>query len=475
MPPEMGRATRQHHNVTLGILTLAGTAFSLQQTMVFPALPTFQADLNTTTAWATWVLTGFLVSAAVATPILGRLGDQYGKERMLLVSLGLFLAGCIGAAAAWNIWSLIGFRILSGAGGALFPLSFAIIRDEFPPERVKVAIGLLSAVFGVGGGLGIVLSGVIVDHISWRWLFVLGSIPVAAALALVHRYVPESPVRSPSRVDVPGALLLAGALITLMLSLTEGERWGWGSAPILGLAASSAALFLLWGLVESRTRSPMVDLRMLAHPPVLLTNAATMVSGFALFSCFVLVPTFVQAPSSRGYGFGASATEAGLYLLPSSLAMLVAGPAAGLLGRRYGSKWPLSGGMLLVSLAAVLLAAAHDEPWHVVAASGALGLGVGLAFAAMVALIAENVDATEMGVATGMNTVVRMIGAVVGGQVGAALLTAQTIGDTSAPAESAFTTTFALSAAAALAASLVALAIVRRPLRRLVAARISSS
>ncbi len=462
---------RQHHNVTLGILTLAGTAFSLQQTMVFPALPTFQADLDTSTAWATWVLTGFLVSAAVTTPILGRFGDQYGKERMLLVSLGLFLAGCIGAAAAWDIWSLIGFRVLSGAGGALFPLSFAIIRDEFPPERVKVGIGLLSAVFGVGGGFGIVLSGVIVDHVSWRWLFVLGSIPVAASIALVHRYVPESPVRSRSRVDVPGALLLAGALIALMLSLTEGERWGWTSVPVLGLAAASAVCFFLWGLVELRSSSPMVDMRMLAHRPVLLTNVATMVSGFALFSCFVLVPTFVQAPTSRGYGFGATATQAGLYLLPTSLAMLFSGPAAGLLGRRFGSKWPLAGGMLIVSVAAFALAQAHDEPWHVVVASGALGVGVGFAFAAMVALIAENVDATEMGVATGMNTVVRMIGAVVGGQVGAALLTAQTIGDTSDPAESAFTTTFALSAVAALAASLVALAIVRKPLRRLVPVR----
>jgi len=463
--------TRQHHNVTLGILTLAGIAFSLQQTMVFPALPTFQDEFDTSTAWATWVLTGFLVSAAVTTPILGRLGDQYGKGRMLIVSLGLFLAGCIGAAAAWNIGSLIGFRILSGAGGALFPLSFAIIRDEFPPERVKVGIGLLSAVFGVGGGLGIVLSGLIVDHVSWRWLFILGSIPVAASLLLVRRFVPESPVRSPSRVDIPGALLLAGGLISLMLALTEGESWGWGSPAILALAAAAAICFALWVIVERRSRSPMVDMRMLAHRPVLLTNTATMVSGFALFSCFVLVPTFVQAPVSSGYGFGASATEAGLFLLPTSLAMLFSGPAAGLIGRRFGSKWPLAGGMLIVSAAALVLARANDEPWQVIAASTALGVGVGFAFAAMVALIAENVDATEMGVATGMNTVVRMIGAVVGGQVGAALLTARTIGDTGLPAESAFTTTFALSAVAALVASLVALSIVSKPLRPLVPAR----
>ena len=353
---------RQHHNVTLAILTLAGAAFSLQQTMVFPALGTFQEEFGATPAWTTWVLTGFLVSGAVLTPVLGRLGDQFGKERVLLISLGLFLAGCLGAAFAWSIWSLIAFRIVSGAGAALFPLSFAIIRDEFPAEKVKVGIGLLSAVWGVGGGFGIVLSGVVVDHFSWRLLFLLGAIPVALSMVLIHRYVPESPVRSPSRVDVPGALLLSGGLLSLMVALTEGESWGWSSAPVLGLLALSGALFALWGLVEARSSSPMVDLSMLAHRPVLLTNVATMVSGFALFSCFVLLPAFVQTDPGHGYGFGASATEAGLYLLPSSVAMLFAGPLAGTIGRRIGSKWPLAGGMLVVSLAALLFVTAHDEP-----------------------------------------------------------------------------------------------------------------
>ena len=210
----------------------------------------------------------------------------------------------------------------------------------------------------------------------------------------------------------------------------------------------------------------MVDLSMLAHRPVLLTNVATMISGFALFSCFVLLPAFVQTDPSHGYGFGASATQAGLYLLPSSVAMLFAGPLAGAVGRRIGSKWPLAGGMLVVSLAALLFVTAHDEPSTVLVASGLLGFGVGAAFAAMAALIADNVDALEMGVAAGMNTVVRMVGAVVGGQVAAALLTAQTIGESSIPAESAFTTTFALSAVAALVAAGIALSIGARPLPR---------
>src|SRR5918911_3552330 len=203
--------------------------------MVVPALPTLQRDLHTTTTWVTWVLTVFLLVASVATPILGKLGDQYGKERLLTISLLIFLVGCAGCACAWNIWSLIAFRAVAGAGAAVFPLSFAIIRDEFPPEKVGVGIGLISAVFGVGGGFGIVLSGVIVDNFSWRWLFIVGAIGIAASIVLVHRFVPESPVKAPSRVDLPGAALLGSALVALLLALTEGESWGWTSARIAGL------------------------------------------------------------------------------------------------------------------------------------------------------------------------------------------------------------------------------------------------
>src|SRR5262249_46476114 len=159
--------------LTLGALLMSSIAYTLQQTMIVPALPNLQQDLHTTTSWTTWVLTGFLLSASVGTPLLGKLGDQHGKERLLLITLLLFLAGCIGAAAAWNIWSLIGFRMLQGAAGGIFPLCFSIIRDEFPPERIAGAIGGISAMFGVGAPAGLILSGLIVDHLSWRWIFVI--------------------------------------------------------------------------------------------------------------------------------------------------------------------------------------------------------------------------------------------------------------------------------------------------------------
>jgi EmrB/QacA subfamily drug resistance transporter len=466
---------RQHYNVTLAILTLAGIAFALQQTMVIPALPALQRDLHTTTTWVTWVLTVFLLVASVATPVLGKLGDQYGKERLLVVSLAIFLAGSIAAALAWNIWALIAARAIQGAGGAVFPLSFGIIRDEFPREKLGVAIGLVSAVFGIGGGFGIVLSGLIVDNVSWRWLFIVGAVGIAIAMVLVHRFVPESPIKTPSSVDFVGATLMSGGLIAMLVALTEGESWGWTSDRTLGLAAAAAVLLVAWGFAELRVPEPMVDMRMLAVRQVLFTNLTALVAGFAMFGSFVLVPNFVEIPHDLPqsvqrlvhFGFDASATKAGLYLLPSSVTLLFAGPIAGLIGRRVGSKWPLAAGLVLVAAAAGSLSLWNTEPWQILAAMPVLGVGVGFAFAAMATLITEAVRPTETGVATGMNTVMRTIGGVIGGQVGAALLAAHTIrGTRGVPSVVGFQIAFGISAVAALVGAGFAVFVTPPRLRR---------
>jgi EmrB/QacA subfamily drug resistance transporter len=458
---------RQHYNVTLAILIFAGTAFALQQTMIIPALPVLRDEFGTTTEWATWLLTGFLLSASVAIPILGKLGDQHGKERLLVISLSLFLLGSIGACFAWNIGSLIGFRILQGAGGAVFPLSFSIIKDEFPPEKVGTAVGAVSAVFAVGGSVGLVLSGVIVDHLSWRWLFGVAAVAVAAAVVLVFLFVPESPIKTPSRVDVPGAVLLSAGLVALLLALTEAERWGWLSGRILGLFAAAAVALVVWGIVELRVPEPMVDMRMLANRAVLFTNLTALVAGFALFGSFILIPTLLQLPREVAvYGFGVSATVTGLYLLPSSVTGFASGPLAGIVSRRVHAKWPLSLGMALGAIGLAFLAVWHSSGWHIVVGMLILGAGLPATFAAMAKIIVDAVRPTETGVATGVNTVMRTIGGVVGGQVGAALLAADTISP-GVPAESAFVIAFAVGAASALVGALVALLIT--PRRRLVA------
>jgi EmrB/QacA subfamily drug resistance transporter len=455
---------RQHHNLTLGLLTLAATAYALQQTMVVPALPVLQRELGASTTWVTWVMTGFLLSAAILTPILGKLGDRFGKGRLLVLSLVIFFVGCLGCAAAPDIWTLIACRVLSGAAGAVFPLSIGIIRDEFPADRVKVGIGLLSATFGIGGGFGLVFSGLIIDHASWRWLFVVGAAGVAVAVVLIRLFVPESPVRSTSRIDLPGAVLLSVVLGTLLLGLSEGESWGWTSPAVLGLFAASSVGLGAWILFELRADAPLIDIRVLARRPVLLTNLTAMISGFAMFGAYVVVPRFVQAPaglpadvaSRVDYGFGVSATTTGLYLLPGSALMLLAGPAAGLLGRRVGSKWPLALGMGVIALSAAGLAGLHAAPWQIVVAMAGLSVGAAFAFAAMAALIAEAVEPTETGVASGINTVMRTVGAVVGAQVGAVVLTGSTLAGTGVPTEGAYETAFAMSAIAAGAAATIA-------------------
>jgi EmrB/QacA subfamily drug resistance transporter len=456
---------RQHYNVTLAILILAGSAYSLSQTILLPALATLQRDLETTNTWVTWVLSSFLLVAAVTTPILGRLGDQHGKERLLVISLACFLAGSIGAAAAWNIWSLIAFRGFQGLGGAIFPLSFAIIRDEFPPEKVGVGIGTMSAVFGVGGGAGILFAGVIVDHFSWRWIFVGSAAVIALALALVIRYVPESPIKTPSRVDVPGALLFSAALTCLLVALTEGDSWRWGSAATIGLFVASAVFVLVWVAVELRVEHPLVDMRMLRHRPVLVTNIGAVIAGFGMFCVFVLLPVFSETPRGLApaqarlvdYGFGASVTRAGLYLLPSSIVLLFAGPLAGVIGRRIGMKWPYAIGLACISATAAGFALWHDHPWQIVLQQVLMGVGAGFAFAGMATLITQAVRPSETGVAGGINTVMRTVGSVIGAQLAAALLAAYTIGRTTIPSMEGFEIAFWIAAAVSALGAVIAI------------------
>jgi EmrB/QacA subfamily drug resistance transporter len=449
---------RQHYNVTLGILALAGLAYSLQQTMILPALPSLQRDFHTSTAWATWLFTAFLLVSAVATPVLGKLGDQFGKERFLLVSLLVFFVGCVAAIFAWNIWSLIVFRAVQGFGGAVFPLSFAIVFDEFPPEKVGAGVGLVSAILGIGGGLGLVLSGALVDYASWRWLFIVGALFVGAAAIGVWRFVPESPIKTPSRIDGVGAVLLSATLVALLLGMTEGPSWGWGSSRVIGLFVVSAVLALLWVRTELLVETPMVDIRMMMQRTVLFTNLTAIFTGFAMFGAFVLLPSFMQTHPGGNihYGFGLSPTATGLYLLPGGLLGFVAGPIAGRLGTRYGSRLPLILGMVLAACGIGSLALFHAHPLEISLGMVFIGIGVPFAFAAMAKLIVDAVRPSETGVATGMNTVMRTIGSVIGGQVGAAIVSADTIGGSRVPAESAFVAAFWVSAAIAVVGAVLA-------------------
>ena len=454
---------RQHYNVTFTLLAVAAVAYALLQSLVAPALLTIQQDLDTTTAGAAWILTAYLLSASVFTPIAGRLGDMYGKKRTMVVVLIVLAFGTLLAALATSIGVMIVARVIQGAGGAVFPLSFAIIRDEFPPRRVPQGIALISAILGIGGGLGIVLAGPIIEHFSYHWLFwfPLGAVIVATVGIIV--FVPESPVKTRGRVDSLGAVLLGAWLVALLVPVSQGATWGWTSPRTIGLFVVAAVLIPVWVWMESRTRSPLVDMQIMRLRPVWTTNLAALVLGFGMFASFVLVPQFVELPTSTGFGFGASVTKAGLFLVPATLGMLVAGPISGRLSSTVGSRVPLILGAAFSCAAFVLLTLAHSEHWQIYTAMAVMGIGIGFAFSSMANLIVESVPASQTGVATGMNTIVRTIGGAIGSQVSAGIVAA-TLAANGEPTERGFTIAFA-AAAIALAIGVVVALMVPRPVR----------
>ncbi|HMC07535.1 MAG TPA: MFS transporter, partial [Solirubrobacterales bacterium] len=221
----------------LAVLSLGGISYALLQSLVVPALPEIQASLHTSESAVGWILTAYLLSASVATPIIGRLGDMYGKERLLiLVLLGLALGTLISAIAS-SLWLMVAGRVVQGAGGGIFPLAFSIIRDEFPSERVPGSIGLVSSLLGVGGGAGVVLAGVITQNLSYHWLFWFPLALIVVTVALTRRYIPESPVKTPAEINYRAAGLMTVGLSAVLLAITETSTWGWGSARTLGLLA----------------------------------------------------------------------------------------------------------------------------------------------------------------------------------------------------------------------------------------------
>lgn len=444
-------------------LTLASLAYASMQMMVVPALPQIERDLGSDAGGVAWLISAFLLSTAVSTPVLGRLGDLYGKERMLVAVLAVFAAGSLLGALAPSLPVLIVARVIQGLGGAIFPLAFGIARDALPPARLSTAIGLLSGSFGIGGAAGLVLSGPIVDHISWHGIFWLGIAMPLVAIVGVRLFVPRSPPREQVDVDWLGALLMAGGLLPLLLAISRSREWGWLAPGTLALVLGGAALLIAWVRWELARREPLIDLRLMAQRSVWTVNAVAVTIGFGMYAMSYLVPRFVQAdPAVAGYGFDASVTGSALYLLPAMLSGLVGGPLAGALGNRMGARLPLAIGVATLAAGLTMLAFVHDEPWQIYVGM-LLGYGIGLTFAltAMANLIVSGVPQAQTGEATGINTTLRTIGGALGSQVVAALV----IAEEGSHGAGGFTAAFVVCAGVALVA-LLACAAVPRPARR---------
>jgi len=449
---------RAHYQVTFAVLCVGVAAFALLQSLVIPVLTTVQHELHTTQGAATWVLTAYLLSASIMTPILGRTGDMIGKERVFVATLVALAAGSLLAAVASSIGVLIVARVIQGVGGGMVPVAFGIIRDEFPARKVAGAVGALAALTAVGAGLGIVVAGPIVNLLGYHWLFWLPMILTVVAAVSAVLFVPESPVRTPGRISWLPAVLLSGWLVALLVALSEAPSWGWGSSRVIGLLAAAVMLAAGWVIAELRAATPLIDMKMMRRTAVWTNNLVALLIGVGMYATFAFLPEFVQTPSVAGYGFGASITQSGLMLLPSAITMFVTGMFAGRLARRLGGKVLVVAGCLIGCVAMAILAFAHEQKWEIYLASAILGIGFGLAFSAMSALIVVAVPPSQTGVASGMNANIRTIGGSIGAAVMASIVTSQ-LEPSGLPKESGYTTGFAVMAAGLVLAALAGMLI----------------
>jgi MFS family permease len=420
--------SRTHTGLTLLALSVSGMVVSVQQTLVLPLLPQLMRHFSASVGTITWVFTASLLAGAVATPLLSRLGDMYGKKNLILVTMVLLLAGSVVCAVSDGLGTLIAGRTLQGTSSALIPLAIGMIRDSFPREKVTSGIGIVSATMGVGGAAGMIVTGLIADRTdSYRPEFWLAAAFAAAGLVMVWATARDAGTRAGGRPDYLGATLLAGLLVCLLLAISEGNGWGWTSRGVLGLFGGSAVLTALWVLVELRVPRPLVRMRLLAGRQSLSANVASALLGFSMFAAFTLISTFVQTPRAVGYGLDGTVLDVGLYMLPSTVTMLVFSALSGRIAARVGAANSLAIGSVFAGLSYLWLALSHSHAYDMLGFSAVQGIGFGVAYAALGTLAVRHVPMDQSGIASGVNSLVRTTGGSVSAAVTAAILSGETM------------------------------------------------
>lgn len=442
----------------VAVLAVAGLASSFMFTLVVPIQARLPELLNASREDTAWVVTSTLLAAAVITPISGRLGDMYGKRRVVLALLALMVFGSVIAAISPGIVGVVIGRTFQGAVTGVIPLGISILRDVLHEDRVDSAIALISATLGVGGALGLPISALITQYADWHVLFWVAAGLGVVVFLLVVWIVPESVLRTAGKFDFIGATGLAIGLVGILLAISRGNVWGWTSAPVLLCGLGGLAVLLVWGWYELRIAEPLLDLRVAARRPVLLTNIASIAMGFSLFASNVAYPQMLELPIAVG-GFGLSLLAASLVIMPAGIVMMVLSPFSGRLARTIGPKVLLVGGAVALIVAYSFTLLFSTEVWQILVANFIIGIGIGLGYAAMPMLIMRSVPQSETGASNGLNALFRSLGTSSAAAVIGAVLATFTIaqGDTQVPSPTAFHVSFILGGFAAIVAFAVAL------------------
>ncbi|MEV8126256.1 MFS transporter [Streptomyces sp. NPDC085944] len=467
---------RRASGATVPVLAFAGIVVAVMQTLLVPVIKDLPRLLDTSPSNATWVLTSTLLSGAVATPIMGRLGDLFGKRRMLIASLSVMVVGALLSALTDALIPMIVGRTLQGFAMGAIPLGIGLMRDMLPRERLGSAMALMSSSIGVGGGLALPAAALVAQHTDWHALYFGAAGLGALSIALTLLVVPESPLRAKGSFDLPGALGLSAGLILFLLPISKGSDWGWSSPTTLGLFAAAVVVLLLWGLMELRVAAPLVDLRTTARREVLLTNLASIMVGVSFFVISLVLPQLLQLPSETGYGLGQSMVVAGLCVAPLGLTMMFTAPVYARLSARYGPRTTLIIGLVIIGIGYAGGLGLMNAAWQTVVTSVLIGAGIGLAYSSLPALIIGAVPASETGAANGLNTLMRSIGTSVSSAVIGMVLanTSTDAGGVAVPTMHGFRVSFLIAAAAVAVGLVLAFFLPRRSSARVSQLRASS-
>jgi MFS family permease len=439
-------------------LSLGGLTASFMQTIIVPIQAKLPELLDAPRSDTAWVVTITLLTAAVATPIAGRLGDMFGKRRVALITLAIMTLGCVIAATVPSIGGLILGRGLQGVGMGVLPLGISIMRDTLPEKRLPGGIALMSATMGIGGAIGLPLSAVIAEHLDWHLLFWMAGLLGAICFTFIFAVVPVSVLRTPGRFDWIGAIGLATGVVSVLVALSRGNDWGWTSPATLGLAGSGLVILLAWGWYELRDRNPLVDIRVASRRPVLLTNLASALLSFGMFAFNIVLPQYIELPAESGAGLGYSLFIASLGMLPFGLMILILAPVAGRLITLIGPKAMLIAGGIIVAIAYGVILVDFSTIWSAIVSSIIGGVGISLAFAAMPTLILRAVPATESAAANGLNSLMRSIGTTVAAALVGTILATIThpFGGADLPTAEAFRLAFIIALSVSLASAVIA-------------------
>lgn len=380
---------------------------TVEITMIYAALRFLIEEFGSPEAVG-WTITGFLLATAVSAAICGRLGDMYGRKKVLLIVIVVSILGSLIAGFSTSLSGVVIGRTLQGSTGAVLPLCVGLLRANIDARALPMYLGVMTAIMTVSGGLGILLGGIIVDHLSWQWIFYITAMLGAFAFVAVTLVVPAGSRGKPQAgTNFLGGILFAPGIVCLMLALTKGGAWGWQSAVTLSLLVAGVVLILAWSYSEARARVPLLNIRLLLDRNILLACLATIFLAMTWNQFGQVWSILLQQPSETGVGLGLSATMAGLVVQPQSFMAFVGGPLAGWCFVRYGARFSVSFGSLALGLAWIAAMLKHDSVAFILLLMVVMGTFSAYMYSLLTAIIANAAPEERTSEAIGMMAVMR--------------------------------------------------------------------